>query len=72
MDDHCQDETGPNPRMQPPPKPHANARQVSPGKQGLKQEQSEGDHAREAGCDIDGVAPCEQRTGRRGDDRHDQ
>jgi hypothetical protein len=58
--------------MQSSPKAHAQARQVSPDKQGLEQEQPEGNHSREASSDIDRVAPCEQRTGRRGDHRHHQ
>jgi hypothetical protein len=58
--------------MESPPKPHAQARQVSPGKQGLEEEKPEGNHPCETGCDIGGLAPCEQWTCSRSDERHDE
>lgn len=51
------DEPEPDPEVQPASAPCWQARQVAAGQQGLKEEQRHGQDAREAGRDVDRVAP---------------
>ena len=64
------DERSPDPGMDVPPAPDAQARQVSPGQQGLKEQQRQRGNSGEAPGDVNRIAPGEQRASRRQDARH--
>ena len=70
VDRHRHDERATDPTMHAPYAVNRQSRQVSADQHGLNEQEAQCDNACKAGCDVDRMAPCEQRARRRSGDRH--